>query len=78
MISDSFHVSRAIHIALLYYINKGWVSHQRRVSQRRISKRGKSDVSRHRQSGWKKSSLRSFCVIAGMYEPRVEGDRRGS
>ena len=44
------------------------------MSHRRVSKRSKSDVSRHRQSGWKKSSLHSFCVIAGMYEPRDEGE----
>jgi len=47
------------------------------VSSSSIKKRGKSDVSRHRQSGWKKSCLRSFCVIAGMYEPRDEGADEG-
>lgn len=66
MISDSFRVSRIIHTALRFirYPNKGCISHRRRVSHRRVSKRGKSDVSRHRQPGWKKSLLRSFCVIA--------------
>lgn len=53
------------------------ISYRRKVSRRRVSKRDKSDVSRHRQSGWKKLSLRSFCVIAGMYEPRGEGTDEG-
>lgn len=76
MISDSFYIFRIIHIALRYYTNKGWISHRRRVSHRRASKRGKSDVSRHRQPGWKKYfSLGSFCVIARMYEPRARGVR---
>lgn len=52
----------------------GYRMYRKRVSHRRVSKRSKSDVSRHRQSGWKKSSLRSFCVIAGMYEPRDESE----